>query len=509
MTIAVEQWTVLEIPFPKGDSNSAIEVGAKVAFTHEQGTLQAEAFWVDEDDIRVRISPPYVGMWTWRVMGSAGEASGRFECISGTSHGPVRVTDDGFHFVYADGTPYLAFGTTVYAWNHQAHVMQEKTLRSLAASPFNKVRMCIFPKSMSYNRAEPERHAFERRPDGGWNVHRPNPSFWEALDDSIKHLADLGIEADLILFHPYDRWGYSTLSWDDSMAYVRHCVRRLSAHRNLWWSLANEYDMLFDRTLEEWNEAGEYIASHDPCGHLLSIHNWLRVFDARAAWTSHSSVQTRDVHRVSEWKEATGKPVVIDECGYEGDLEENWGHLSGRDLVHLIWNAVLDGGYASHGETFLEDGDLIWWAKGGRLRGDSVVRIGFLRQLVEDLGGRFERRLQPAPRDPNGMEPAFARRIRAEFERADESVLATMRPRLHSYEAVSANGSIIRYLGRSRQRSLDWNLPAGHFCIEIVDAWEMTKRPLIPQASGPTLVPLPSREGTALIATPIRPKVTT
>jgi hypothetical protein len=36
--------------------------------------------------------------------------------------------------------------TTCYAWIHQPEELQRQTLETLAASPFNKIRFCVFPK---------------------------------------------------------------------------------------------------------------------------------------------------------------------------------------------------------------------------------------------------------------------------------------------------------------------------------------------------------------------------
>ena len=38
-----------------------------------------------------------------------------------------------------------------------------------------------------------------------------------------------------------------------------------------------------------------------------------------------------------------------------------------------------------HGETYIHPQDLLWWAKGGVLRGESPVRIQFMTDIVEDL----------------------------------------------------------------------------------------------------------------------------
>jgi hypothetical protein len=45
----------------------------------------------------------------------------------------------------------------------------------------------------------------------------------------------------------------------------------------------------------------------------------------------------------------------------------------------------------THGETYWNDDELIFWSKGGRLVGDSVPRTGFLaRAYAESPTGRLE-----------------------------------------------------------------------------------------------------------------------
>ena len=54
--------------------------------------------------------------------------------------------------------------------------LEEKTLATLKGSPFNKLRMCIFPKHYAYNENEPIYHPFERDGEGGWDFSRFNPA---------------------------------------------------------------------------------------------------------------------------------------------------------------------------------------------------------------------------------------------------------------------------------------------------------------------------------------------
>jgi len=115
---------------------------------------------------------------------------------------PSGGDEDRFHFAYEDGTKFLPFGTTCYAWVNQPEEVQEQTLKTLKDSPFNKVRMCIFPKFYTYNTANPERYAFLGNEEEGFDFTRFNPEFWDNLERRIGQLDALGIEADVILFHP-------------------------------------------------------------------------------------------------------------------------------------------------------------------------------------------------------------------------------------------------------------------------------------------------------------------
>lgn len=120
-------------------------------------------------------------------------------------------------------------------------------------------------------------------------------------------LEELGIEADLILFHAYDRWGFSTMSPGRDDRYVKYVVARLASHRNLWWSLANEYDLLFRKTTEDWERFAGIVQANDPGSHLLSIHNCADFYDYSRPWVTHSSIQRQDVHKTAEftgeWRE--------------------------------------------------------------------------------------------------------------------------------------------------------------------------------------------------------------
>jgi len=72
------------------------------------------------------------------------------------------------------------------------------------------------------------------------------------------------IEADLILFHPYDAWGYKAMGAEADDFYLRYAIARLSAFRNVWWSIANEYDLVRSKTMSDWDRFFRITQAEDP-----------------------------------------------------------------------------------------------------------------------------------------------------------------------------------------------------------------------------------------------------
>jgi len=154
---------------------------------------------------------------------------------------------------YANGKPYWQIGTTCYAWVHQTEELQSQTLETLKETPFNKLRMCVFPKDYNYNKNEPPFYPFPRSDDGKNDFTRFNPEFFDHFEKRILDLQKLGIEADIILFHPYDRWGYQSMDAETDDFYLKYVIARFASFRNVWWSLANEFDLMRSKTDHDWD----------------------------------------------------------------------------------------------------------------------------------------------------------------------------------------------------------------------------------------------------------------
>ncbi len=388
-----ELWDIFELELrgPR-HGNPFMDAALSAEFTHAGRTLQAVGFYDGDGVYRVRFMPDEIGFWTFKTHSTARSLrgiEGSFTCTepSAGNHGPVCVNNT-FHFAYEDGTPYLPIGTTCYAWTHQGNELEEQTLETLKTSPFNKLRMCVFPKSYRYNVNEPVSYPFEGSLTEGWDFSRFNPSFFRHLESRIADLGRLGIEADLILFHPYDRWGFAEMDPASDDRYLRYVVARLSAYRNVWWSLANEYDLMWAKAPEDWDRYARIVTENDPAGHLISNHNCTAFYDFSKPWVTHCSIQRVDIYKTSEatneWREKWNKPVVIDECAYEGDIDQGWGNITGEELVRRFWEGAVRGGYVGHGETYMHPDEILWWSKGGKLHGSSPDRIAFLRKIMEE-----------------------------------------------------------------------------------------------------------------------------
>jgi hypothetical protein len=465
----VHQWDRFSIGLTGPDSDSMYDDDTLIArFRHGNREVQVRGFYDGDGRFEVRFMPDSVGPWSYQVSASflTVEVTGEFECIGPRKgvHGPVRT--NGTRLTHTDGTEYLPFGTTCYAWVHQALELQEQTLRTLKDSPFNKLRMCVFPKHYLYNENEPLLPVVGRSASGELDFSRFNPDFFALLEKRIIELGELGIEADLILFHGYDRWGYARMSPEQDDRYLRYIVARLASFRNVWWSLANEYDLMTAKNMSDWDRFFRIIQTEDPSQHLRSIHNCHEFYDHGKPWVTHCSIQHEDTSRVSGWLKRYRKPIVIDECRYEGNIHTSWGSLSAEAMVHKFWDTVCRGGYGGHGETYVDPDDVLWWSKGGVLHGKSPARIGFLRSIVQD-----------APSQKWG--PLGSR---------------------GDWAAIGVEGEyMLTYFGQNQPSYWPLELPENaEYHLDVIDAQAMMITPIAKTLSGRCTVDLPGKPYCAL-----------
>ena len=548
----MRQYEMAEISV-RGRAPEGSEAQADLAAVIRHGgkEIRVKGFYAGKEEYRVRFLPEEAGEYAYTLTGSVLEApvEGKITVLPGEGrhHGPVRA--EGTHLRHADGKWFTGFGTTVYALVHQSDALMEETFRTLAESPFNKVRMCLFPKHYNYNHNNPKYYPFARSPKGegltfdaeegsqvagaaapedtkenNWDVHHPCFEYWDALEEKLTRLEEMGIQADLILFHPYDRWGFSFMPQGDNLVYLDYALRRLAAFPNVWWSLANEYDLCAGKTLADWEEIETFVAENDPFHHLLSNHNCFRPWDWSRPNTTHVSWQSKQMYRVAQLMRTYGKPVLFDECRYEGNLPEAWGNISGEEMTRRFWQVTVLGGHCTHGETFYPgteaakenthtgESEVVWWARGGRLHGESPRRIAFLRQIVEELPGPLE----PAETGLSSM-----------MGMTDEEVQAAVQqvPEAHRHFVASFAGMPREERDRFLAVEFDYTGRAGDgeaflcykdteccaetrlqlpqdktYRVEVIDTWNMTRQQVMTGAKGQIRVKMPGRLHMAILA---------
>ncbi len=464
----IERWDLFELQLQgPQEGNPYLEVELSAVFQKDSRQVRVPGFYDGEGRYLVRFSPDEAGEWTYRTTSSAAALSnrtGRFLCTepTGKNHGPVEIVNT-YYLQYADGTPYYAVGTTCYQWTSVAQDLQETTLKTLARSPFNKIRMCVFPKHYNWNRSEPWAYPYARQRQTN-DYTRPNYAFFRNLDRRLAQLSDLGIQADIILFHSYDRWGYAQMGPENDDRYLRYMIARFSAFRNVWWSLANEWDLMVHnkhKTEADFDRFLRILKEEDPHQRLRGNHNWYdtedHFYDHNKPGVTHASIQSSRFFQGLDWRKRYAKPLLWDEVRYEGNVPTGWGNLTPEMMTAHFWMGGLTGGYVTHGECYRtvsdNSDDVLWWGKGGTLKGKSPERIAFFRKILES-----------AP-------------------------VTEMVPTLTEIEQGKGNASVCFVLARPGHVYLAYTLDEGRpiridlagtseYRIEMIDTWAMTVRDL-------------------------------
>ena len=410
----VNRWDVFEISLEgPSNGNPFTQQRLQGIFTGKNESVVTEGFYDGNGIYKIRFMPSFPGRYSFILKGSFLDStlSGRFVVneASEKNHGPVRTANT-YHFSYEDGTTYHPVGTISHGWHLKYDGDIAASLKALKSSGFNKVRFSIFPRHNEYNLDDPQYFPYEGTPmsthvlnaenakeyngesEGShFDFAKFNTEYFRHLESCIVELGKAGIEADLVLFHPYDRWGFSTMSDKQNDLYLSYVTNRLACYHNVWWSLADGWDVDQHKTLKDWEHYADLLVRRDPYHHLRSIHNYREIYDSTRPWITHASIHVDDLYKCAEntdhFRIRFHKPIVMDDLGSEGDLPSGWGSLSAQDLTRRFWETAMRGGYPGHSETYLEDPEHIWSEHGTILRGESWQRAVFLRHILDEVPG--------------------------------------------------------------------------------------------------------------------------
>ncbi len=262
-----EQWGVYELQLEGPTSgNPFSEHLVSARFTHADQTTIVRGFYDGEGKYLIRFMPSLPGEWTFATNSSDAELDAHAGAFvvkppSAGNHGPVQVANM-FHFAYADGTPYKPLGTTCYAWTLAAGRAPGTNAENARERRRSTNCGCASFPSVTIGTRTSRRSTLsrERRPTSG--ISRGSTRHSSAHSKQrIARLGKLGIEADLILLHPVRRraLGFRPDAGRCDDRYLQYVVARLAAYRNVWWSMANEWDFMLEKQPER-------LGPHDPRG---------------------------------------------------------------------------------------------------------------------------------------------------------------------------------------------------------------------------------------------------
>lgn len=462
---SVEKWGIYEIDLESPQTgNPFVGINLTAKFTNGCQTFSPEGFYDGNNTYKIRFMPNKEGVWTYKTKSNRKELDGKmgeFTCTTPAknSHGPVRIRNQ-YHFEYQDKIPYFPFGTTIYEWVFQTDSIRKQTLTTLQSSPYNKVRFLLIPpykEKYLEGALKVTDFPFKGTSIDNFDFSRFNVKYFQNFDKCLKQIEELGIEADIILFRPYDgeKWGFDRMDNETNNRLIRYVVARLAAYRNVWWCLANENSFMRHFKTSDWDRLFQIISHYDPYHHLLSIHNADILYDYSKSWVTHVSLQYYNAVRALGAsvivRDIYQKPVIYDEINYEGNSPNRWGQLSGNEMTYRFWLAYTGGTYATHGEIFDNKQGIDWISDGGTLHGTSTSRIAFLRKIIES-----------GPKE--GMEPidhTFNRNI-----------------------AGKSGEYYLFYFGKDAIKHWNFELPADNlvegmkFKVELIDTWNMTITPV-------------------------------
>lgn len=229
------------------------------------------------------------------------------------------------------------------------------------------------------------------------------------------------MEAELILFGngPAYPASMACLGGTDPKAYntsldslfLNYTVARLASFRNVWWSMANEWNQYLckwagasgpspcpnQRDFSDpgcgvggsnspaydtpvWDKLFQTVREEDPNRHLLSIHNNGYLYNYSQPWVTHFSIQHTHNKPKDLWLIYGRKPFMYDEVKYEGRLRDNWGSLSAPQMVQRFWWIAAVGAYGMHGEMKYECP--YWSNNAGYYCGQSVEKIRWFKDYM-------------------------------------------------------------------------------------------------------------------------------
>ncbi len=301
--------------------------------------------------------------------------------------GPIRISDNGRHFVDRDGAPFFWLGDTCWPlFTQYTYAEACAYLRNRAKRGFTVIQCVMaWPGSQAYGgRPGLARFPWKKAPA------RLNASFFVHVDKVVDYARRQGLVLAIL-----PTWGNyvnndKVLTRDNARAYARYVgARYRSAPNAIWVNGGDRYPKGFEGVYRELaaglrdGDGGAHLITYHICGcHTTAQHfhdeDWLD-FNMLQTWTDWDRVYQCVS---SDYGRTPVKPVVHGEGAYENGPEYPKGPISPLIARRQAWWAFLAGGFHTYGQ------DQVWrMSKGWQTTFDTpgAQHMGVLAGILRNI----------------------------------------------------------------------------------------------------------------------------
>jgi hypothetical protein len=275
-------------------------------------------------------------------------------------NGPIRVSENGRHFVDATGAPFFWLGDTAWPiFGQYTRDEAETYIDARAGKGFNVIQgVLAWGGGTGFETDAPGANYAGETP---WpeGPARPNNAYFQNVD----HLARYAAERDIVLAM-LPTWGYyvndvQTLNPDNARLYGRWLGERYRQRPNVIWvnggdRIPTGHEATYRALAEGLREGdgGAHLITYHPCGWRSSAQFW-----HDEPWLDFNMIQTW-----TDWPMiypavaadrglSPVKPVVLAEPAYETGSEYPLGPITPHVVRRQAWWAFMAGGFFTYGHN--------------------------------------------------------------------------------------------------------------------------------------------------------------
>ncbi len=291
-------------------------------------TALIHAFWDGGRRMVMRMAPTEPGEWEVRVTGNIERFNNKLLKITATQSdapGFIKAANV-HHWQYTEGLkPHLWMGDTNYNFAMMPMDAVRQYVDQRAQQKFSHVIGFATGDENGLKKAFPT-------PD------RPDPAFFQQLDQRIAYLNSKGLIFDMILGHARNQLTTHFPTWQQRQAYVQYLVSRYSAF-NLTWLLVQDFET-YDNPKAITRELGMLLKNNDPYQHPRSTGTLATTSAlAEEGWMDYIAVRSADDQLGAIEHQVYPRPFV--------NLDVTYGRAAHdpASVRRRLWNSAMDGQY--------------------------------------------------------------------------------------------------------------------------------------------------------------------